>query len=210
MIKLVIFDFFGTLGYYDPAEHRRVFEKLKEFNLSVDEEKVVAKLSEVLPDYFSRAESWQGIADKIIQKLGIVLEQDRRETLAAFLEKKLACKLFGDAKEALDIPQDKAILTSSAKFAIAGIPQLRHFEIFSPDIGGARKPDLKAFLAVLEKMKADPEEAAMVGDSLENDIMPARAIGVKAILLDRNGKYGKSDDSEIIKISGLKELKKFL
>jgi HAD superfamily hydrolase (TIGR01509 family) len=209
MIKLVIFDFSGTLGYYDPAAHRRVFEKLKEFNLPVDEEKAAAKLSEVLPDYFSHAKSWQEVADKIIQKLGIVLELDRRESLAAFLERKLACKLFGDVKEALNLPQDKAILTLSAKFAIAGISQLRHFEIFSPDTGGARKPDLKAFLAVLEKMKADPEEAAMVGDSLGNDILPALALGIKPILLDRKGNI-EINDPAITKISSLKQLKKYL
>jgi len=162
-----------------------------------------------LPDYFSHAKSWQEVADKIIQKLGIVLELDRREALAAFLERKLVCKLFGDAKEALDLPQDKVILTLSAKFAIAGISQLRHFEIFSPTIGGVRKPDLKAFLAVLEKMKADPEEAAMVGDSLENDILPARALGIKPILLDRKGNI-EIDDPAITKISSLKQLKKYL
>ena len=209
MIKLVIFDFFGTLGYYDSAEHRRVVEKLKEFNLPVDEEKVVAKLSEVLPDYFSRAESWQGVADKIIQKLGIVLELDRRETLAAFLERKLACKLFCDAKEVLNLPQDKAILTLSAKFLIDSISALRHFAVFTPKTAGAAKPELKAFLAVLAKMKVDPEEAVMVGDSLENDILPALALGIKPILIDRKGEI-EIDNPAITKISSLKELKKCL
>jgi len=151
MIRLIIFDFSGTLGYYDPAEHRRVFERLRDFNLPVNEEKAAAKLAQVLPDYFSRAKSWQEVADKIIQKLGIVLEADRRESLAAFLERKLTCKLFGDVEEVMNLPQDKAILTLSAKFAIAQIPQLRHFEIFSPDIAGAQKPDLKAFLGGVGK-----------------------------------------------------------
>ena len=209
MIRLIIFDFSGTLGYYDPAEHRRVFERLRDFNLPVNEEKAAAKLAQVLPDYFSRAKSWQEIADKIIQKLGIVLETDRRESLAAFLERKLTCKLFGDVEEVMNLPQDKAILTLSAKFAIAQIPQLRHFEIFSPDIAGAQKPDLKAFLAVLEKMKADPEEAVMVGDSLENDILPALALGIKPILLDRKGNI-EIDNPAITKIKSLKELKRYL
>jgi len=209
MIRLIIFDFSGTLGYYDPAEHRRVFERLRDFNLPVNEEKAAAKLAQVLPDYFSRAKSWQEVADKIIQKLGIVLEADRRESLAAFLERKLTCKLFGDVEEVMNLPQDKAILTLSAKFAIAQIPQLRHFEIFSPDIAGAQKPDLKAFLAVLEKMKADPEEAVMVGDSLENDILPALALGIKPILLDRKGNI-EIDNPAITKIKSLKELKRYL
>ena len=209
MIRLIIFDFSGTLGYYDPAEHRRVFERVRDCNLPVNEEKGAAQLAQVLPDYFSRAKSWQEAADKIIQKLGIVLEADRRESLAAFLERKLTCKLFGDVEEVMNLPQDKAILTLSAKFAIAQIPQLRHFEIFSPDIAGAQKPDLKAFLAVFEKMKADPEEAVMVGDSLENDILPALALGIKPILLDRKGNI-EIDNPAITKIKSLKELKRYL
>lgn len=209
MIRLIIFDFSGTLGYYDSAEHRRVFERLRDFNLPVNEEKAAAKLAQVLPDYFSRAESWQGIADKIIQKLGIVLEADRRESLAAFLERKLTCKLFGDVEEVLNLPQDKAILTMSAKFAIAQIPGLSRFEIFSPDVLGLQKPDPRAFLAVLEKMKADPEEAVMVGDSLENDILPALALGIKPILLDRKGNI-EIDNPAIAKIKSLKELKRYL
>lgn len=209
MIRLVIFDFSGTLGYYDPAEHRRVFERLRDFNLPIDEEKTAAKLAQALPDYFSRAKSWQEVADRIIQKLGIVLEADRRESLAAFLEKKLTAKLFPDVQEVLSLPQDKAILTMSGKFALAGISGLSRFEVFSPDVLGLRKPDPAAFLAVLQKMKARPEEAVMVGDSLENDILPAQSAGIKPILIDRNEDIEVRDLS-IIKISSLKELKRYL
>ena len=128
----------------------------------------------------------------------------------AALEKKRGWKLFDDAEAILFLPQDKAILTMCGKFVIDGFPELHHFGVFTPKTAGAAKPDLKAFLAVLAKMKADPEETVMVGDSLENDILPARALGMKAILLDRFGKYDKLDDPEIIKIGNLKELKKYL
>ena len=209
MIRLVVFDFLGTLGDYDPAGPRRVFERLKEFNWPVSEEKTAGRLAEVLPECLSCAGDWPEFADRIIQKLGIVLEADRREALAAFLGKKPAYRLFGDAGEATKLPQRKAILTLSPKFAIANISELRHFEIFSPDVAGAAKPDPAAFLAVLEKMKADPEETAMVGDSLENDILPAQSLGIKPILLDRDDKI-KGVKPPVVKIKSLKELKKYL
>ncbi len=209
MIRLIIFDFSGTLAYYDPGEYRQVLAKLREFDLAAPGEKAVQKLEGGFMELFSGAESWEELTDKVIQKLGIVLEKDRRESLAIFLERKLRWKLYEDAGEILSLPQDKAILTLSAKFAVHSIPELRHFEVFSPKIAGAAKPDLKAFLAVLEKMAADPEETVVVGNSLENDILPALAIGVKAILLDREDKI-KIDDPSIIKIKTLKELKKFL
>jgi len=210
MIRLVIFDFSGTLGYYDPAEYHEVFKKLRDFNLPVNEGKPAKALADILPELFSEAESWEDLTNKIIQKLGIVLEKDRRETLAAFLERKLTCKLFDDAENVISLPQDKAILTLSGKFMIDSIPELQHFEVFSPKIAQAKKPDLKAFLAVLEKMGADPDESVMVGDSLENDIIPARSVGMKAILIDRENKYPDFKDPSIIKIASLKELKRYL
>ncbi|MCU0652835.1 MAG: HAD family hydrolase [Candidatus Pacebacteria bacterium] len=208
MIRLIIFDFSGTLAHYAAGEYRNVAEKLREFNLPVSDEQV-AKLEEKLPAYFSEAASWKELTDKVVQKLGIVLEADRRESLEAFLERRLTCRLYEDAESVLSLPQDKAVLTLSGKFVVSSIPELRHFEVFSPEIAGAAKPDLKAFLAVLEKMQADPEEAVMVGDSLENDILPALAIGMKAVLIDRENKV-KVDDPAIIKIASLKELKRFL
>jgi HAD superfamily hydrolase (TIGR01509 family) len=210
MIRLIIFDFSGTLAHYDAGEHKKIFDKLREFNLPVKEEKTGQILKEALPEFFCQAESWQDMANKIIQKLGIVMETDRRHALVNFLERKLTCKLYDDVADILYLPQDKAILTLSEKFVVDSIPELRHFSVFSPRVTGAAKPELKAFLAVLAKMKADPEETAMVGDSLENDILPARAIGMRAILIDRIGKYSKLYDKEIIKIKTLKELKHFL
>jgi HAD superfamily hydrolase (TIGR01509 family) len=208
MIRLIIFDFSGTLAYFASGEYRQVSEKLREFNLPVSDEQV-AKLEEKLPGYFSEAASWKELTDKVVQKLGMVLEADRRESLEAFLERKLACRLYGDAESVLSLPQDKAILTLSGKFVVSSIPELRRFTVFSPDVTGAKKPDPKAFLAVLAKMQADPEETVMVGDSLENDILPALAIGMKAVLIDRDNSM-KVNNPAIIKISSLKELKRFL
>lgn len=206
MVKLIIFDFSGTLAHCEAKDYREMLGKLRDFNLPVDEAKA-AKLEEKMPEYFSEAANWEELTNRVIQKLGLVLEADRREALAVFLEKKLGCKLFADAHDILALPQKKAILTLSRKFVVESVPELRNFEIFSPEITGAKKPNPKAFLAVLKKMRIAPRDALMVGDSLEVDINPAKAAGIKAILVDREGKI---DDNSIVKIASLKELKKFL
>lgn len=208
MIKLVVFDFSGTLAYCEAKNYREVSLKLRDFNLPASEESI-SKLEGKLSEYLSSSESWEEFTNKVIQKLGLVIEKDRREQLAIFFEKKLGCKLFEDVEDILSLPQEKAILTLSGKFVIDSIPELRRFEVFSSKISGFAKPDVNAFWEVLNKMKVDPKEAAIVGDSLENDILPARAIGIKAILIDRQDKI-KVSDPEIIKISTLKELKNFL
>jgi HAD superfamily hydrolase (TIGR01549 family) len=59
---------------------------------------------------------------------------------------------------------------------------------------GRTKPHPSIFRAALERLEADPEEAAMVGDSPEDDIEGARALGIRAFLLDREGLYPDRDD----------------
>ena len=52
---------------------------------------------------------------------------------------------------------------------------------------GRIKPDPSIFEAALEQLEAAPAETVMVGDSYEDDIGGARALGIRAILLDRDG-----------------------
>jgi HAD superfamily hydrolase (TIGR01662 family) len=52
---------------------------------------------------------------------------------------------------------------------------------------GKTKPHASIFRAALELLEVDPEDAAMVGDTVEDDIDGARAIGMHAVLLDRLG-----------------------
>jgi HAD superfamily hydrolase (TIGR01549 family) len=52
---------------------------------------------------------------------------------------------------------------------------------------GRVKPHPSIFTAALEALDVRPDEVAMVGDSYEDDIEGARALGIRAILLDRDG-----------------------
>jgi putative hydrolase of the HAD superfamily len=55
---------------------------------------------------------------------------------------------------------------------------------------GRTKPHPTIFRAVLERLEVEPSDAAMVGDSIEDDIEGARATGIpRAFLLDREGRY---------------------
>ena len=52
---------------------------------------------------------------------------------------------------------------------------------------GRTKPHPSIFVAALRMLDVEPREAAMVGDSYEDDIAGARSLGMRAILLDRDG-----------------------
>jgi HAD superfamily hydrolase (TIGR01662 family) len=62
----------------------------------------------------------------------------------------------------------------------AGISSFHH---------GRSKPHASIFRAVLELLEVEPAEAVMVGDTLADDIDGARALGMTAILVDREGDH---------------------
>jgi putative hydrolase of the HAD superfamily len=60
---------------------------------------------------------------------------------------------------------------------------------------GRTKPHPTIFRAVLERLEVEPEDAAMVGDSLEDDIEGARAAGIqRAFLLDREDRHPEAEN----------------
>src|SRR2546421_9012587 len=60
----------------------------------------------------------------------------------------------------------------------AGISSFHH---------GRTKPHASIFRAVLELLEVAPADAAMVGDTVEDDIEGALALGMRAVLVDRLG-----------------------
>ncbi|MEA2640210.1 MAG: putative hydrolase of the superfamily [Chloroflexota bacterium] len=51
-----------------------------------------------------------------------------------------------------------------------------------------RKPDPRFFLKLCEQLNVRPSESIMVGDRIDNDVVPARSIGMRTILL-RTGRH---------------------
>ena len=54
---------------------------------------------------------------------------------------------------------------------------------------GYVKPHPTIFKAALEQLGVEPAHAAMVGDSLEEDVEGARALGMRAVLIDREDRH---------------------
>jgi HAD superfamily hydrolase (TIGR01662 family) len=54
---------------------------------------------------------------------------------------------------------------------------------------GAVKPAAKMFQTMLKRLDVAPASAVMVGDSVEDDVKGALACGLRAILLDRGGRF---------------------
>jgi putative hydrolase of the HAD superfamily len=76
---------------------------------------------------------------------------------------------------------------------------IRHFALevdawISSGSHGKVKPSPTIFRAALDLLEVEPADAVMVGDSPDDDVEGARALGMRAFLLDREGRFSGRDD----------------
>lgn len=205
---LIIFDFSGTLAYINKTSRGDFFSGLAGFGLDVRTPAGMAAAEAVLPQFFSTASSWEDFAQKLAFACGKNPDESRLPALSAFLQSAMGFSLYGDARAAFDLPVRKAILTAGSHFLTDHLVP-KDVPVFTPLETNFLKPDPRAFIYVLEKMGAVCERTAMVGDETARDLVPAKSLGLKPILIDREG-VERNLPEGIIKISSLEKLGGYL
>jgi putative hydrolase of the HAD superfamily len=71
---------------------------------------------------------------------------------------------------------------------------------------GVPKPDAAIFLAALDELRRGPAEAVFVGDSLETDVLGARAAGLRGLLLERNGATAGPGTDDVERVFSLHDV----
>lgn len=72
--------------------------------------------------------------------------------------------------------------------------------------GGVSKPDPRFFAHVLERFEATAERTLAIGDRMDNDVDPARAAGITAVLLDRAATATSVDVPRVERLTALVSL----
>ena len=203
-LKLILFDFSGTLAYLRKSNPKNFFSDLKNFGININDTNI-QNFVDLFSKVLGNSKNWFDFSKKLLE----VLSKDDKKlakNLANFLEENVVFKLYDDVKCLKNLKIKKAILSANAKFLIKEFP-LKGFKIFTPKETKFLKPDKRAFLKVINYFKIKPEETLMVGDELERDLIPAKKLGMKTILIDRENSI---KNSPVQKIKSLAELKTIL
>src|SRR3989338_5065466 len=103
------------------------------------------------------------------------------------------------------------LLTNTDIFSISFVRNKFNIEnyfdqvIMSYDVGVV-KPDKEFFQLLLNKLGVEPEECLMVGDNLYNDIVPAKELGMKTLLVDLKNRWeGKGIETVDIRATSIED-----
>lgn len=69
---------------------------------------------------------------------------------------------------------------SEVELRMFGLAPFFQAVVFSSDVG-CKKPDERIFRVALRRIGVEPGEAFFIGDSMTNDILPARRLGMQAL-----------------------------
>lgn len=197
-IKWIFFDIGSTLIDESVVYENRIEEITRINNIDINE--FIAKVKQraqtdqkpiasVAADYGAKPPAWRHDLE--------ILYPDAKEILQR-LGKKFKLGIIAN--------QD---FGTENRLSAFGIRQYIDIIIASAEEGVA-KPDLRIFQIALDRAHCKPDEAIMVGDRLDNDIIPANKIGMTTVCI-KQGFGGYAEPKEIEEqpdytINNLKEL----
>jgi HAD superfamily hydrolase (TIGR01549 family) len=212
VLRAVVFDVDFTLARPGPDLGPEGYERLgRRYGLDLDparyEEARAAAVAEVKrhPELDHDEEVWVLFTERIIVGMGGVgdtrgaaTEMERRWVHSEHFE------LYDDALPVLDFLRERGILIGLLSNSSRNLDEfvahhgLQADAVLTSHTHGKTKPHETIFRALLEQLGVAPEDAVMVGDTVEDDVEGALAVGMRAVLVDREDRYpgfeGRLDD----------------
>ncbi|SCX09578.1 putative hydrolase of the HAD superfamily [Ruminococcaceae bacterium P7] len=184
-IKWIFFDIGSTLVDESIAYRNRIEKTIANTDISYDEffQRMVEiskhnqnAYNKVLEEYGLKKAPWKSNDEFVYPEAEICLcELNKRYRIGVIANQNLG------SKERLD----KFGLLKYIDLVIASAEE------------GVAKPDLRIFEIALDRSNCKPEEAIMVGDRLDNDIIPANKIGMTSVWIKQGfGSYAELKEIE--------------
>lgn len=198
MIKFIIFDLWQTLAYKD-VECRAVSKMLKETKSKIPLKKFIKIFENSIQT--KRWNSESTAYRNLCKNMGLEITKDNIRLLIDIRdEAESKTKLYNHTIPMLKKLRENGykigLISNTSIFSIkyikmTGLLKYIDYPIFSFNVG-VIKPNLKIFKKILKIRKFNPKESIMIGDKIEDDIIPPKRIGMNAIHF-KNYKQLKKD-----------------
>jgi putative hydrolase of the HAD superfamily len=222
VIRAVTIDALGTLVHMRPPGPHLRDELRERAGVEVSEEQAAAGFAAEIRYYLAHhlegadPESLAALRDRCADVLRHALGIERVE-LALVREAMLAAlhfEAFPDAAPALEQLRAGGLRMVAASNWDSSLPQVLERTglaglldgVVSSAAAGAAKPDPRLFEAALELAGVPAQTALHVGDRPDNDVEGARAVGMSAALIARDGRAAPPLPPDVPVIKSLAEL----
>jgi len=207
MIKAVFFDFFNTLAYFDPSREDTYSGIAADLGVKVTPSVIAAALPEA--DAYWRSENfkqpvrlreqddkmavYREYGTRILAGTGATPDQ-ALQMLATAFSKGWIFKSFPDAVPALKLVKERKLVTGlisnvgqeiDSYCRELGFEPFLDYKVTSFEVG-YDKPRPEIFHLALDRAGIKANEAIFIGDVYEQDIVGAKGVGMKPILINRN------------------------
>jgi putative hydrolase of the HAD superfamily len=206
-VRAIVFDVDFTLARPGPDLGPEGYERLgARYGLTLDPARYDDARRAALvdlkrhPELDHDEEIWIRFTQRIIEGMG-----GAGDTYAAACEMEAAWahahhfELYEDAIPTLGALRDRGLklglLSNSARDLdeFVGHHGLSVDAVLTSRAHGKTKPHETIFRRMLELLGVVAGDAVMVGDTIEDDVEGATAVGMRAVLVDREGRYGERD-----------------
>ncbi len=210
MIKAIIFDFWGTLvetGIQSPIKQ---VKEILGIDLSFSEYVVRMEHAMMTEKFATLKEAFEAVC----KEFQVECPEEKMELLIGLWNKSwmLAQPYEEVVTELLKLKENYQLILISNTDCFSVDKVLEKFElrnlfdkIFLSYQMHSIKTDKNFFKQVLDEIGVGAEDCLVIGDSLQSDIMAAKRLGLKAVLIDR-----RNTRNFHLKIESLKALERFL
>lgn len=231
MIKAVFFDFYNTLATYHPPREELYVNICSELGITVEAKALFSSFAAA--DIFYRNENSRSPIDRktpeekinfyieyatrILGGAGVEISRDMAlQILAKISEQKWEFKTYDDTLATLKDLENRGLILGlisnvvqdmESTYTELGLQPYLDFRVTSAEVG-CDKPQPEIFQAALKKAQVKPEEVIFIGDQYDIDIVGARGVGMKALLIDRNNYFPEITDCP--RIRSLTEITEYI
>jgi putative hydrolase of the HAD superfamily len=202
MLRAVLFDVDFTLAKPGPDLGPEGYQRLgRRFGLDLDPtryaeaRRAAVETIERHPELDHDQEVWVAFTERIVRGMGG--DADSAYSCAVEItrgwERHENFELYDDVPDSLADLRAAGLRIGLVSNSARDVREFARHHGLDVDAGissfhhGRTKPHASIFRAVLDLLGVEPAEAVMVGDTIADDIEGARALGMRAILLDREG-----------------------
>ncbi len=190
MKKVIIFDFWGTLaenGVWSPIKQVR-----NVLGLRVPFSEYVITMEKAM--MIQKHETLGAAFDNVCATFNVQCDEEKRNRLIGLWNKNwMLAEPYAETKEILEKLREEftlVLVSNTDQFSISSVldkfnlNDLFHHKFLSYDVGMI-KSDPNFFEKVVSELGVSKGDCVMVGDSIQSDIISAKAAGLSAVLVDR-------------------------